>query len=260
MPSSAGNWPKSSDRKIGARYTSDTMLNGLWVMPSFLSGTSLIVTFLVALLVFHWAFVFCWQLDKIGIQPLGKRGWKIADYVWLSAGSIALVATAFQARQLLATNMLNQLDAIVGSSVDPAQYYSSPEYYDGLLCKKFERNPLYTSQAEFDRIQNVFDTYCAWAGKLTTQLVKVDRWTVIDVSGLPVPPKADVNDLASIVRELYGGIDRHNVIARKREALRAYLSRSDFELTLAELAPLLAIIALALRVAKVTGEIRLEQR
>jgi hypothetical protein len=61
---------------------------------------------------------FPWLLDKIGWRPLGKRGWKIVAYVWLSSGFLALAGSAFQARQLLATNMLPSLESAVNASVD----------------------------------------------------------------------------------------------------------------------------------------------
>ena len=35
---------------------------------------------------------------------IGKRGWKIVDYIWLSLAALGIFGTAGQARQLVATN------------------------------------------------------------------------------------------------------------------------------------------------------------
>lgn len=244
---------------LNGGYALGTMPNDLFVIPSFLRGTSLFLVFVVALLIFHWLLVFPWPLSKMGWKPLGKRGWKIVDYIWLSAGSIALVATAFQARQILATNMIRSIESLFGESVDPAKYYSSPGFSEGLLCRKFNRGPLSPPPVEFDRTQKEYDEACAWAKEISARVAGVDRWTAIDTANLPAAPKTTEDGILFAEREIHAGFDSHNAIVSRRQALESNLARSEFELTMAILAPLLAVIALALRMAKVTGELRLEK-
>jgi len=233
------------------------MRDDLFRIPSFLSGTSLAVTFLSTLLIFHWLLVFCWPINKLGWTPLSKRGWKIVDYIWLVVGSIALTGTVFQARQVLAMGMLPTLESFVSISVDEAKYYSSPKFYEWLLCRSFVRSAFSPPEQEFKRVQEEFDNACAWAKQITERLKDVDRWAIIDTSSLPKPPPATDPSIHFAEREMYDAFQTHNLIARKRQALQDALQRSEWEKFLVVMSPLLAVIALALRITKVTGEIRL---
>jgi hypothetical protein len=233
------------------------MPDGLFRIPSFLSGTTLIITFVAALLIFHWLLVFCWLINRLGWSPLSKRGWKIVDYIWLLVGSLALTGTLFQARQVLATSMLPNLESFVSVSTDEAKYYSSPKFYEGLICRAFVRSAFSPPEQEFKTTQEEFDNACAWAKQITERLKDVDRWAIIDTASLPKPPPATDPSIHFTQKEMYDAFDTHNLIAHKRQALQDALRRSEWEKFLAIISPLLAVIALALRITKVTGEIRL---
>jgi hypothetical protein len=196
-------------------------------------------------------------MNKFGWTPLGKRGWKIVDYVWLIAGSIALTGTVFQTRQVVATSMLPTLESFVSISNDDAKYYSSPKFYDGLICRTFVRSAFSPPEQEFKKTQEEFDNACAWAKQITERLKDVDRWAIIDTASLPKPPPSTEPSIHFAQKEMYDAFDTHNLIAHKRQALQEALRRSDWEKFVAVISPLLAVIALALRITKVTGEIRL---
>jgi hypothetical protein len=233
------------------------MPDDLFKIPSFLSATTLAIIFASALIIFHWLLVFVWPLNKFGWKPLGKYGWKIVDYVWLLSGSIALVATVFQARQVLATSMLPALESIVSSSVDGAEYYSSPKFYDGLLCRKFERSQFSPPEEEFKRTQKEYNDACAWANQISEHIKGVDRWGIIDIPSLPKPLEATDPSIPKLEQEMFDAFKTHNAIALKRKALQEASKRSESEQFFVIVAPVLAVFALALRITKVTGEIRL---
>lgn len=209
------------------------------------------LTFVSALMVFHWLLVFVWPLDRIGLKPLGKWGSKIVDYVWLLSGSTALAATAFQARQMLSTDMLRSLESLVNSSVDEAKYSSNPKFYDGLLCRKFERSELSPPEEQFKRIQKEYDDACAWANQISKRIED-------DIGDLPKPPVATDPSIPATEQEMYDGFKTHNTIAQKRQALRDASNRSESEKLFVIIAPVLAVLALALRITKVTGELRID--
>jgi hypothetical protein len=242
---------------VSFRYTFDDMPDDLYKIPSFLSGTVLTLILVLALLLFHWLLVFPWPMNRIGWNPLGKRGWKIVDYIWLSVGAIALVGSAFQARQILANSMLPSLESLVGNANDTAILYASPESYDGLLCRQFARSLTSPPAEEFNRVVAEYERSCAWAHAITDRVKGIGKWDLIDISSLPQAPKTQEQSIVRYEKEIFDNFENHNAIVRKRIDLQKAQHRSNAEETLAILAPLLAVIALALRITKVTGELRL---
>jgi hypothetical protein len=69
------------------------------------------------------------------------------------------------------------------------------------------------------------------------------------------PPKGADDWPSTHVRET---ISRYNAAVAQFERLSADARRSDVELTLIVVGPFLLVVALALRIAKVTGEVRHE--
>ena len=61
------------------------------------------------------------------------------------------------------------------------------------------------------------------------------------------------------VDSLHQSVDVYNLVVREHAGLLESQEKSEFERTLAMLSPLLLAVALALRITKVTGEIRLER-
>lgn len=80
---------------------------------------------------------------------------------------------------------------------------------------------------------------------------------MIDIASLPKPPKTTNEEIRHYETETLRYIEGHNTIARKQNELKGAQHRSGFEELLAIFAPVLAVIALALRITKVTGELRL---
>jgi hypothetical protein len=117
-------------------------------------------------------------------------------------------------------------------------------------------------EAEFNETQKEYekeyDEACAWAKDLSARLNHLDRWSVIDLDSLPKPPPAmQESNIPKVEQEIFDDFKLHNEIARRRQALLIAQKRSGSEENLVILAPLFAVVALALRLTKVTGEIRL---
>ena len=153
--------------------------------------------------------------------------------------------------------MLPQMESIVGQAPDSAIYYASPQSYDGLLCRTFARSPLSPPPEVFDAIVAQYDKSCAWAHEMNQHVASIGRWDYIDVSKLPARPPATEEQITRYEQEMFDRIREHNLLVERRRALEASKNRSEFEETLSVLSPLFAVLALALRVTKVTGEIRL---
>jgi hypothetical protein len=111
---------------------------------------------------------------------------------------------------------------------------------------------------EFDRIQREFDALCSWftqaVDKLkTSPLAKRQPLSLGDLGA--DPPKVRDDWPMTHVRDT---LDRYNRAVGQVDRLTQDARRSDLELTTMIIGPFMLVVALALRVAKVTGEIRHE--
>jgi hypothetical protein len=186
---------------------------------------------------------------------LNKVAWKRVDYIWLSVAAIGLYGTAAEVRRLTAEESLPMRKEIREAAYDRV-IDSVRLSTGGAVCRKFVRTDL--SPPNFDEIVREFDSAC----KFTTTLAGA------------IPPKAPEKLDTTIfkrrpvvtdegLKEQFGWIDSSLsdyflADAAYRETERAK-RRSDIDLAYSVGAPLLLIIALALRITKVTGEIRLDR-
>jgi hypothetical protein len=233
------------------------MPDDLYRVPQILNGTRLLLLFIVATFFFHCVFIYVGPLARIGFRPLGKRGWKLVDYIWLGAASLALIGTIAQARMNYAKELHSSLETLVAPWPDSAQIYVNPEYYDGIICRTFVRSPLSPPPEEFNKTVAEYDLACSWMHLVTDHLQKIGRWDRIDTSQLPAAPRSSEQTILRFEAEISDAFRRHNTLVDKRKALEAAQSRSDLEELIAVLSPICAMLALALRITKVTGELRL---
>ncbi len=75
------------------------------------------------------------------------------------------------------------------------------------------------------------------------------------IGGSPPPPGAN----EWVVEQLREQVRRYNTALADVERLQVEAEKSELELTLAMIAPFLITVAIALRITKVTGEIRLDR-
>jgi len=202
-----------------------------------------------SLLAFHLMFV--WP------RNLTKRGWKVVDYFWLGVGLLGVIGSAGVGRQAIAENVLSTARGRVdffASEVQSALRFGT----SGAICRRFVRTEFSPPQAEFDRLQREFDAQCAWFTQALERLkaspfAKRERLSFDDLDG-PPPVGAD-RWTSAHARET---VDRYNGIVAELERLSRDATRTDLELTLIIVGPFLLVVALALRIAKVTGELRHE--
>ncbi len=125
------------------------------------------------------------------------------------------------------------------------------------ICRRFVRSEFSPPQAEFDRIQREFDAQCAWFTQAIERLnsspfPKRQPVTLDDLGG---PPPKGGDDWAST--RVPGTIQHYNAAVTQLRRLSEEARQTDLELMLTAIGPFLLVIALALRIAKVSGEIRL---
>lgn len=220
----------------------------------FTNVSTVLTIFAIEILLFHLVLV-VWL-------RLGKRAWKIVDYIWLGFAALGILGAAGQARQLVANNMTStskqraqisymELVSVVGR-------YSN----DGAVCRTFVRGQYSPPPAEFERIQKDYDSVCHWfrdiqrklptaADNFDAELPKVDPRSLTPE---PSVPERELSDIFLGFRKL---LDIYNEDAQGYAEVVGATKRSWIEDLLIVISPLLLSFALALRITKVTGEIRL---
>ena len=194
--------------------------------------------FFIALALLHYFFVFKY--------PLNGRQWKLAEYVWVGLALVSVVGVFEEARLLRSDNALEQ-------------------YRD-------------VTESKSRAVENWFDVYSIYACEEngeTPEMTDLCRWVKVKNSDLRLV-LANEEFPADIPQNLLLGLDEINDgigEADKRiisdylkgyvDARRAYLEAvegsrySTLSALLISLAPLMFVLAIALKFAKVTGEYRL---
>ena len=203
--------------------------------------------FTFSLLVFHVVF--------LKLYPLTKVGWKRIDYVWLGIAALGLIAATAEVRRLVAGNLVAGERAYMAGAYDRLRdrirFLTGP-----VVCRQFVRSEW--SPPNLDEIQREYDRACALAQQLSRTLSEEGP---SDMTSLKAAARSSFTDRA--LNDMFEDVDRSAedyLKAKQRvdEFERASRERSAAEETLAISAPLLLAIALALRITKITGEIRLE--
>lgn len=220
------------------------LTTNLWVFLAFFS---------IALVLFHIVLVFA---AKLGMT-LGKKGWKKADYYWLGFTALGLFGASSQARHQVAKNMLPTAASHASWAQDELTHEIGFYAEDpGILCRKFVRSEHSPPLEQFDRVQRQWDDACQWI-KRVAKVIPVKKAAVpIDVASLPAAPASAETD--GFIRTVKGYVAEYNQALRDRDALRKEAEHSATEATWVVISPVLLALALALRITKVTGELRLD--
>ena len=212
-----------------------------WMLAAFVGATA----------VFHAALVFAW--------PLGRVGWKVVDYVWLLFGLLGALSGVQAVRQEIAAGLLPEAEDVLRSDgaaiLDRIAIGASPA-----VCRTIDPFEPAPPDEETARRQREFDDVCQWfrAAKRRVDggLPAEGPLTMESLGGGSVPHATEF----SIVESLEDAVARYNRAHATVERLSQEADQSDAEATLTAFGPFLIAVALALRITKVTGELRLERR
>ena len=220
-----------------------------FILPVFVSLAWMFGVFFLALLLFHVPLVWSWQLDK--------TGWKRVDYIWLSFALLGVLAEVGSARQMIASELVHS----AGQFADNQARWIVNRIDAGvseMVCRRFEPSEPFPRDAEFDRYQQEFDELCAWFGeaklRIADGLPAEIPLSLETLGGRAAPAGAD----PWMVTSLEDAVSGYNEARQIGGRLRAQSEPSKFEFFLLFIEPSLIAIAVALRMTKVTGELRLK--
>jgi hypothetical protein len=219
------------------------------LLPWWTNTLSILGLFVVALAAFHLLFVIWFPLDRIG--------WKKVDYVWLLLALIGIIGAAGSVRQELARNLgdtaRDRVDVGAASVKSALQFGRGPA-----ICRTFIETDHSPPRVIVDDFTRGFDKECRWfrdAGERlpTTPFAKLQMLRLQDFGASP-PMVGDT----WAIENLKTSIDLYDAAVAKQADLSHAASRSNMEFALQVFAPTAIVVGLALRITKVSGEIKLE--
>lgn len=212
--------------------------------------TWLFALFAVFLAVFHGWLVY--------LKPIGQVGWKRVDYIWLGVAAIGLVGQSAQVRQhwYSSTNEMYQyrVDGAL-STLKMRADFSIGNAICGTSVKT-EYSP-----KNFDEIQSEYKFACSEFNRLTKDIRSlqgprdVGFLELLDVS--PVRSKLTHPILIETLESLETAHRDFIDTLKEKSNVKYKTQATTNEFVLIAFSPFLLIFALALRITKVTGEIRL---
>lgn len=227
---------------------------GRFSFPAFTNVWIVLSIFAAEVIFFHLVLVF-WL-------KLGKRAWKIVDYVWLGFAALGIFGAAGQARQLVANNMTSTLNQ--QAQISYMQLVSLVARYsnEGAVCRTFVRSQYSPPPTEFERIQKDYDSVCHWLWDIQRKIPSaadnfyngIER---VDPRNLATEPTVPEKDLNEVLQAFHKQLHIYNEDAKGYADVVGATKHSPLENLLILTSPLLLTFALAIRITKVTGEIRL---
>ncbi|MES2936447.1 MAG: hypothetical protein V4864_02120 [Pseudomonadota bacterium] len=189
--------------------------------------------------------------------PLSSIAWKRVDYIWLAMAFTGILASVGGVRTLVAKNLLAAAESRVIFELD--QVERAAVFGTSIaVCRVFTRSAASLPPEQMEQLQRDFDAQCAWFKALTPKLqaFSTTHSVPIDLEKLVGPPPSGGDRWA--VETVIGAVAAYNAALVRVESLK-HESKSNLLELLQVLGPSLLAAALALRITKVTGEIRLER-
>lgn len=204
--------------------------------------------FLVALVIFHLLLV--WP------RNISKTKWKYIDYVWLSVAFMTIVTVSSELRIKSTGRAMEVATSRVESMYDlfSGLYVNTPPSY---ICRKFVRSEYSPDDLELTQIE--YDKACEWFTEFS-QYFSVSSGKERNSVSIDGFRKVDFSDssLEDILHGMKKQLSYYNDAVEEREYVDNQKKYTELEKHISSIWPVLFIIALALRIAKTTGEIRHE--
>jgi len=195
----------------------------------------------------------------IRILKFDKIAWKRTDYVWLSIAALSLVSLSFQVRSWLAEQQAELAKIQAKTHFSLLLNYIGPQEPPRYICRIFMKD--WYSTANFEEVQKEYDQICEWNRQLLKNLHKLsdDCLPKIEYNNIKPP----ITPIDPILREYLDTIktylNDYNKLRREYFNLKKKSLKNNFEEILFYIWPVLICVALALRITKVRGEIKLEK-
>jgi hypothetical protein len=213
------------------------------VLPWWTNILSIAAIFVAALGAFHLLFLKWCRLTK--------RQWKWADYWWLSLALLGILSTVSSVRQDFAKNLDDTVQARFNADVQSVES-ALASGREPAICRSF-------SKPEHTQLERDFEEECKWFSAASQQLPNTPfaKRQALRIQDLGTPSSIVAH--TSEYKYLEQSIDIYDVAVAKREEISRAENGFGLAFALRAFGPMWLVIALALRITKVTWEISLEK-
>jgi len=187
-------------------------------------------------------------------RNLSRTSWKRVDYFWLGVATIGLLSLAAEVRVSEAKGWLQLEKARAVAILEIIELFiAEPE--SSHFCVIFVRGEY--SPPEFDARQHQYQQGCEWRKSVARYLAGLDKQNAppLKFDDLPRVNFDDPGLLETVVW-LKERLDDYGEQQKKISETQNASTQRAWEAALVYFAPFLLCFAIALRITKVTGEIR----
>lgn len=204
------------------------------------------------------AFLAIFHVALIWLHPLNQVAWKKVDYIWLGFASLSLIGAVTQDRRVEARAALEfskpAFERAAFDVLDSAKF--GREYY----CERpFHRTEF--SPSNFDWIVAQQALACAWYKNAVAVIATEEKKPRPDMRSTLLHDNPHITDQIprNDMKALYKLMAAADALEQKEDAWKAMADQTDFDAVVVRLSPIMLAFALALRITKVTGELRLSR-
>jgi hypothetical protein len=204
----------------------------------------------IATLLFHVLFVW--------LQNLSKKQWKKVDYIWISLTAMGLIGTTRIAEKTISQNNSYAIKYEMAFNTKELLYHLTPEN-SSWVCRTFVKDKY--SPENLEDLQLKYDAACEWRTKVAKVVVNAidsPKLEIIDVKKLPelVENDSQIKTFKKIVLDY---IKQYNNCVTALQKNADLQQNGDSDIIMIYFSPILLILGLALRITKVTGELKYEK-
>jgi hypothetical protein len=216
------------------------MLERFLIMST--SGWTVAAVFFIALILFH--------IKLVWLSPLSKAGWKRVDYYWLAFGTLGLIGASGQARE----TAIGAYEGVVNGYY---QGFDPVRYTVALSRERVTKGAQVTGLPP--NAQLAYEEWGKWLDGVYDRVAASPPNATINESVLANEPIVLVEEAASTTKDIRQAIRTHNEWVERQANLSLATKRPIAEDMLTLFSPVLLALAMALRITKVTGELRLDR-
>lgn len=199
-------------------------------------------------------------LDLVLVRwlKLSKVAWKRAEYIWLGVAALGLISVSAEVRNWLSVQQAQTAKLRAETQFSLLRNYAGEVAPPSYICRKFVRTEY--SPDNFDEIKVEYEKFCEWNKRLLERLPVrlLDDLPDLKYSDYELGENPNDKVLIEYVSTIKMYFSNYQTHRNEYIKLNKASTRSDFEMVLFYLSPVLFCLALALRITKVTGEIKLE--
>lgn len=186
-------------------------------------------------------------------KKLAKKTWKKIEYIWLLTTLIGIISITSELRINTAQNWFKIEQSKLEFLYNQIKYYVNPSQHT-YYCMEFRKTS--NSPLDFDEIVRNSELECQWIKKAYEHVSNIDiqKFPIIVYKEFP-----QINFTSSHSDNYIRLEQEINEYNEQRETvikMEKLSYKSDFENILFIFAPFLLILALSLRITKVTAELK----